>query len=259
MESVEGIDFTHSSREAWKSFNCLTGRSARPRQCPVTANSIAHQLLANWRNAGASKTHSLNVKRQCSALWNSPGMTDISHHLSHRRYWPMPSNCSSARKLKDRITSHQSSLNTSVAVACRGCVSSIPVASIVSPSRRSGERQLSQLSQNRTSQWTIPGATDQFPFSVFRTSCLNTSCFDSSLLSTPICRPDKVSFEGTALLPNRLSNWLAILKRAMKEDVRRVSSLWILLRPMTLSGIRAWHWSYSRLSLIDTWSASLSK
>ena len=74
IESVEGIDFSHSSRKRWKTFNRLTGRCAHPRQCPVTANAIAHQLLANGRYAGASKAHSLNVKRQCSALWKSPGV-----------------------------------------------------------------------------------------------------------------------------------------------------------------------------------------
>jgi len=74
IELVEGSDFTHSSRKAWKTFNRLTGRCARPRQCPVTANAIAHQLLANGRYAGASKAHSLNVKRQCSALLKSSGV-----------------------------------------------------------------------------------------------------------------------------------------------------------------------------------------
>jgi len=71
---------THfSNRKAWKTFNRLTGGSARPRQCPVTINSIAHQLLAAGRYAGASKAHSLAVKRQCSALWNFPG---VGWHLA---------------------------------------------------------------------------------------------------------------------------------------------------------------------------------
>jgi len=79
IESVEGISFTHSSKKAWKTFNRLTGRCARPRQCPVTANAIAHQLLANGRYAGACKAHSLSVKRQCSALWKTPG---VDRHLT---------------------------------------------------------------------------------------------------------------------------------------------------------------------------------
>jgi len=73
IESVEGIDFAHSSRKAWKTFNRRTGRYESPRQCPITANAIARQLLANGCYAGASKAHSLNVKQQCSALWKSPG------------------------------------------------------------------------------------------------------------------------------------------------------------------------------------------
>ena len=94
---------------------------------------------------------------------------------------------------------------------------------------------------------------------VSSSSYLNASfCFDSSLLSTPSCRPNKLVFEAVVQLSNRLSNWLAILKRAMREDVRRVWFSWILLQPVTLSGIRAWQWSHSRPSLIDTRSASLS-
>ena len=56
-ETVQGIDFTHSSRMAWKTFNRLTGRSSRPTQCPVSANSIAEQLLANGRLKDPAKDH----------------------------------------------------------------------------------------------------------------------------------------------------------------------------------------------------------
>ena len=68
-ETVKGIDFTLSSRKAWKTFNRLTGRKSDPKQCPITANSIAKQLLANGRFRGADKQHDLSVKRQCSMMW----------------------------------------------------------------------------------------------------------------------------------------------------------------------------------------------
>ena len=42
------------------------------------------------------------------------------------------------------------------------------------------------------------------------------------------------------------------------RDEKRDLFSWIILRPMKLSGIMAWHWSYSRPSLIDIWSATLS-
>ena len=41
-EAVNSIDFSHSSRKAWRTINKLTGRSGRSsRLCPVSANSIA--------------------------------------------------------------------------------------------------------------------------------------------------------------------------------------------------------------------------
>ena len=117
-------------------------------------------------------------------------------------------------------------LNTVVAIACHGCVNSTPVVSVLLPSRRSGEKRLSLLSQRQTSQWSIVKATGQFRSSVSRTSHSNASfCFDFSLLSIPSCRSNKVAFEEVALLSNRLSNWLVILKRAMREDVRWVVDL----------------------------------
>jgi len=52
-EAVNSIDFSHSSHKAWRTINKLTGRSGRSsRVCPVSANSIASQLMKN----GAHKT-----------------------------------------------------------------------------------------------------------------------------------------------------------------------------------------------------------
>jgi len=165
MELVEGIDFIHSNRKAWKTLNCLSGHIARPTQCPVTANSITHQLPANGRYVGASKTHSLAVKHQCHALWNSLGVMSTSHQLSHRRNWPMPSNCSSARKLKSRTTYQKSSFNTLHIIAYCGCGSSTPVVLIVLPFHRSGKKRQSQPSKNQTNKWTISVATENFAVS----------------------------------------------------------------------------------------------
>ena len=39
-DTVQSIDFTHSCRVAWKTFNRLTDRCSQPKRCPVTANSI---------------------------------------------------------------------------------------------------------------------------------------------------------------------------------------------------------------------------
>ena len=45
-EVVNTSNFSHSSRKAWSIINNLTGRSAHsPRQCPISANAIATQLV----------------------------------------------------------------------------------------------------------------------------------------------------------------------------------------------------------------------
>ena len=46
-DTVQIIYVIHSSRVAWKTLNLLTGRSSQTKRFPVTANSIAHQLLVN--------------------------------------------------------------------------------------------------------------------------------------------------------------------------------------------------------------------
>ena len=73
-ETIKEIDFTHSSRKAWKTFNRLSGHKSDPKQCPIAANSIAKQLLANRPFIGVDKQHDLSVKRQCSMMWGVPGL-----------------------------------------------------------------------------------------------------------------------------------------------------------------------------------------
>ena len=47
-EAVQNIDFLLSSQVAWSTLNNLTGRPQQsPRQCPVSANAIAIQLVKN--------------------------------------------------------------------------------------------------------------------------------------------------------------------------------------------------------------------
>ena len=49
-EIIESTDFTHSSRKAWKTINKLTKYYTEPqKQCKVTADQVAHQLLLNGK------------------------------------------------------------------------------------------------------------------------------------------------------------------------------------------------------------------
>jgi len=72
-EAVNSIDFSHSSRKAWRTINKLTGRYGRSfHQCPVSANSIGSQLVKN----GAHKTDGCKstrlVNKELSDLWKIP-------------------------------------------------------------------------------------------------------------------------------------------------------------------------------------------
>jgi len=236
IESVEGIDFTHSSTKAWKTFNRLTGRRACPRKRPVTANAIAHQLLANARHTGASKNHSLIVKRQCSVEFRK--LMGTSHHLSHSRNWPMPSNCSSAGKIKDR--QHPTRVPWTP-------WSQMPVVAAW---------VLLQLSQSccypedlaKSDCHSCPkteqanGQSQELPNNVASLCSAQVTWTPHSVPARACCRPPAA--DPTSWLSKRSLYW--------------VWFSWILLQHMILSGIRSWHWSYSRPSLIDTSSASLS-
>ena len=49
-EMIESTDFTHSSRNAWKTINKLTKDYTEPQQqSKVTADQVAHQLLLNGK------------------------------------------------------------------------------------------------------------------------------------------------------------------------------------------------------------------
>lgn len=72
-ETVESINFTHSSRRGWQILNKLTGRSTTPAQCPVTANSIASLLLSNGRSPNADKDFARQTSVRVHELLRAPG------------------------------------------------------------------------------------------------------------------------------------------------------------------------------------------
>ena len=73
-ETVESIDFTHSSRKAWQIINQLTGRKTTPPKCPVTANAIAAQLLKNCQFQGADKNFARFTLQEVSSLSRAPSV-----------------------------------------------------------------------------------------------------------------------------------------------------------------------------------------
>ena len=68
-ETVQTIDFSHSSRKAWSILNNLTGRSRRsPRHCAVSANAIASVLVNNGKYEDIDRKSSRLVFQEVSDL-----------------------------------------------------------------------------------------------------------------------------------------------------------------------------------------------
>jgi len=92
-EAVNSIDFSHSSCKAWRTINKLTGRSGRSSHlCPVSANSIASQLVKNGAHRTGGRESSRFVNKQLFDLCKIP--TPEGHSisdLSSRKCWLLPS------------------------------------------------------------------------------------------------------------------------------------------------------------------------
>ena len=88
-EAVQNIDFSHSSRVAWRTLYNLTGRSRQsPRQCPVSANAFDSQLVKNGKYEGANRKISRFLIQELSDLWRatSPDAVNISAEFSLKEF-----------------------------------------------------------------------------------------------------------------------------------------------------------------------------
>ena len=69
--TTASIDFTHSSRQAWQTFNRLTGRAKKTPPCPVSANAIASKLIENGRLRNVDKQVARDVNAAIATLRRS--------------------------------------------------------------------------------------------------------------------------------------------------------------------------------------------
>ena len=99
---MNSIDFSHSSRKARRTINKLTGKSGRSRQCPVSANSIASQLVKNVVHRTGWRESSRLINKKTSDLWKIP--TPEGHSLGQRSLL-FPSGAWRQVSLPDRIPS----------------------------------------------------------------------------------------------------------------------------------------------------------
>ena len=80
-EAVNSIDFSHSSRKAWRTINKLTGRFGRSSHvCPVSTNSIAWQFVKNGAHKTSDREPTRLVNKELSDLWKIP--TPEAHIVS---------------------------------------------------------------------------------------------------------------------------------------------------------------------------------
>ena len=70
-EAVDNIDFTHSSHKALETVNQLIGRSAPPRKCPISANSIASKLDNNGVFKNKDHEFTRLVVKEVSDWWRA--------------------------------------------------------------------------------------------------------------------------------------------------------------------------------------------
>ena len=79
----------HTSRKSWSILNNLTGRSRHsPRQCSVSANAIASQLVRNGKYEAVDRKASRLVFQEVSDLWRAttPDAENISDSFSQREF-----------------------------------------------------------------------------------------------------------------------------------------------------------------------------
>ena len=88
-ETVQSIDFLHSSRKAWGILNNLTSSLRHsPRHCTVSANAIASQLVRNGKYEIVDCKSSRLVSQEVSDLWRAttPDPVNISDNFSQREF-----------------------------------------------------------------------------------------------------------------------------------------------------------------------------
>ena len=75
IETVENLDFTHSSCKAWSTLKRLNGETSSPRNnFPVSANSVASVLIQNSRSKCHDKEFSREVKTEVGSRLNAPSV-----------------------------------------------------------------------------------------------------------------------------------------------------------------------------------------
>ena len=76
--TTASIDFTHSIRQAWQTFNRLTGRAKKTPPCPVSANAIASKVIENGCHRNVEKQAGRDVNAEIATPRGSVTTGDTS-------------------------------------------------------------------------------------------------------------------------------------------------------------------------------------
>ena len=76
--TTASIDFTHSSRQAWQTFNRLNGRAKKAPLCSVSAHASASKLIENGRHRNVDKQVGRDVNAEIATLRGSVTTRDKS-------------------------------------------------------------------------------------------------------------------------------------------------------------------------------------
>ena len=70
-ECVKSVDFSHFSWKAWRTVNKIMGKKITHEKCPVSANSIASQLVKNGSFPKPDKEFIRKVSKDLTNKWKS--------------------------------------------------------------------------------------------------------------------------------------------------------------------------------------------
>ena len=86
-ETVNTMNFTHSSRLAWNTLNNLTGRNKRPsRPCLISANSVTSQLVKNGVCKVKDRATARLINNEMSELWKIPTPPDKGIYFTSEEF-----------------------------------------------------------------------------------------------------------------------------------------------------------------------------
>ena len=177
IDTITSIDFTHSSRKAWRTLNKITGRETTPKKCPVPPNQFAKQLQDNGRYPNANRKFAKAILKESVELKNKNTHSD-HHHLENDITTPEVSFANKSLKLGkapglDGI--HNEFIKNCGTKLVHWLNEFINIQHVVAiyGSQSSGVTLMLLVFSNQANLKPLLEATGQFPYCAQHTNCWN--------------------------------------------------------------------------------------